>query len=237
MKKEDSLSCHFQRIWQSGLSIIFPNLCLHCEEQLQPGRLVCNGCAGFFELIDINTRCIHCFSECSVKKACSNCVKKKRWHGEIAAACDAVGAAKTLAVMLKDGKAPYVAKTAASLMAVQFSHLQWPLPDYVVPMPKRLWLKGANHSELLARHLASIFQLPMKKLLKTQTPTWRNLASDEEFQFYCKDEQWINGKTILVIDDVIDSGWTFQKSAQVLKDAGSAKVYGLAYLKTLSETK
>ncbi len=140
---------------KSGIHLIFPPLCLHCDERINHGeRLFCTACATFFELIDPGSRCIYCFAENEGRAPCTECVRKKRWGTKLAASLDYLGAVTSLVKGIKYGRMPYLAKTAGAFMAAQFFHLQWPTPDLIIPVPRRQWFQGENHAHLLAKNLA-----------------------------------------------------------------------------------
>jgi predicted amidophosphoribosyltransferase len=46
----------------------------------------------------------------------------------------------------------------------------------------------------------------------------------EAFDIYPHERERVEGKTFLVVDDVITTGSTIQSLARLLKDAGAAKV-------------
>jgi len=106
--------------------------------------------------------------------------------------------------------------------------------DALVPVPlhwRRRWQRGFNQSDLLARGLSRRIGLPLLKALRrfratgvqaglSNTGRRRNVAA----AFRCPDPRQVNGKRILLIDDVMTTGSTGAACALALKRAGAARV-------------
>jgi ComF family protein len=106
--------------------------------------------------------------------------------------------------------------------------------DAVVPVPlywRRKWARGFNQSELLARHLARSRKLPVIDALRRKKATAaqaglssagrrRNVAG----AFLARRGADVNGKRILLIDDVMTTGATASACAAALKRAGAKSV-------------
>lgn len=114
--------------------------------------------------------------------------------------------------------------------------LSWPV-QLVVPVPlspKRLRERGYNQAALLARPLALATGLsyrPRALSRVRETPTQVGLREKERLQnvmgAFGADPNQVNGKTVLVIDDVATTGATLNSCAQALLTAGAKNVYGL----------
>jgi ComF family protein len=109
--------------------------------------------------------------------------------------------------------------------------------DAVTPVPlhwRRQWQRGFNQSELLARVIARSCGIPVIHVLKRVRPTVaqaglsntgrrRNVAA----AFRPRRAPWaaaVEGKRVLLIDDVMTTGSTAASCALALKRAGAAKV-------------
>ena len=114
-----------------------------------------------------------------------------------------------------------------------------PIPgEVLVPVPlhkKRLRERGYNQSARLAQALGKLISLPVTAdCLIRQRPTppqvrtstveerWHNIAA----AFVCRDSR-LQGKRILLIDDVSTSGATLDACAAALKASGAISVWGL----------
>jgi len=107
--------------------------------------------------------------------------------------------------------------------------------EALVPMPlhpKRLRERGYNQSSLLAQELGKITGLPVvnnclirqrHESPKARTPTVDERRSNVADAFICLDHR-LQGKQVLLIDDVSTSGATFDACAIVLKATGATSV-------------
>lgn len=153
------------------IDLIFPPLCLHCQKIVEKkGAIFCDECSFFFEPLDVMNRCPWCFSESERKRPCKLCKEGKRWHFKMASTIEALGPCLTLIHNIQ--KRPYLAKTAASLMMLQFSELNWPLPDCIMIFPEKLKdviFYGKGASFYIAKEFAKLLNIPFKKKGRDQT--------------------------------------------------------------------
>lgn len=114
----------------------------------------------------------------------------------------------------------------------------------ILPMPmhpKRLRERGFNHAVLLAQALARLLRLPMaRNCLRRVRDTppqvslsgaarWRNVRN----AFAC--EQRLDGRTVLLVDDVMSTGASLDAVARVLKAQGAARVINLLAARALPD--
>jgi ComF family protein len=110
-----------------------------------------------------------------------------------------------------------------------------------VPLhPVRLRERGYNQSCILAKKLHKKIQtrnpelIPLLLERTRDTPSQTKLSKDARIEnlrgaFRVKDgAPPLNGRTVLLIDDVCTTGATFGACARALKDAGAKKVCALA---------
>jgi ComF family protein len=110
--------------------------------------------------------------------------------------------------------------------------------DAVVPVPlhwKRRWRRGFNQSELLARAMARRCGVPVLNVLTRKRATrsqagLTNAARRENVSgaFRAARPRSVDGKRILLIDDVMTTGATAAACAGALKRAGARSVTVLA---------
>ncbi len=109
--------------------------------------------------------------------------------------------------------------------------------DFLVPIPltlSKLGKRTYNQSLLLAENLSQKTKIPFLRhnLMKAQeTPPQAGLHRQERLKnvrgsFEYRGES-LNGKSILVIDDVMTTGSTLGEAARVLKKSGASNVLGL----------
>jgi ComF family protein len=113
--------------------------------------------------------------------------------------------------------------------------------DYIVPTPMhwtRRWQRGFNQAELLALEVGRSGAVPVADLLRRarRTPKQANLGGKERRKnvkgaFDVRPGRYagaLNGKRILLVDDVMTTGATVNACALTLKNAGAAYVAVLA---------
>jgi ComF family protein len=113
-----------------------------------------------------------------------------------------------------------------------------PVPgDYLVSVPlhpRRLRERGYNQSGLLAEKLSKLTALPVLQgqlhRLKDSLPQARTTTVEERKKnvqkaFACPHDD-LNGKSLILIDDVCTSGATLESCAAALKAAGAVSVWG-----------
>ena len=132
-----------------------------------------------------------------------------------------------------------LAKPLAFLIVSHFALLNNPIspPDAIIPIPlhkKRLKWRGYNHAEELTKQLGYAFSIPitLNALIKIKkTSPQVNLNREQRLQnmkgvFQTQHTEEIQGKTILLVDDVYTTGATMEECCRVLKKAGAKKVFG-----------
>ena len=106
--------------------------------------------------------------------------------------------------------------------------------DLIVPVPlhwRRRWRRGFNQAELLARGIAKHRQIPLLNALRRSKATADQAALTSAGRrrnvvgaFEPRRGIDIQGKRILLIDDVFTTGATASACARTLKRAGAASV-------------
>lgn len=107
--------------------------------------------------------------------------------------------------------------------------------DYIIPVPlhkKKERMRGYNQSEVIAKGMAEFLNgildkkiLIRKNFTETQTQKgrferWENVKN----VFECKQAKKIEGKHVLIVDDVMTTGATIEGCAYVLHEAANVKI-------------
>jgi ComF family protein len=119
-----------------------------------------------------------------------------------------------------------------------------PAIGLVIPVPlhpRRLRRRGFNQSAVLARHLGRLIQRPTALALVVRTrdtPSQTALDVDARMRnlvgaFAVRDPTRVEGRTLLVVDDVWTTGATARTVATTLRDAGAAAIDVLTIARVL----
>jgi len=222
------------------INFVYPCYCLHCHRSTNvTGQALCEECLALLELVDLQERCPSCFSSdyCVEDCYCLACAKRTPTLDGIASAFDYMGSAKSLIRCLKYSDMPHLSRGIAAYLAVQFSRLGWPWPDVLVPVPVSFfkWIeRGYNQSTLLAQHLGKIIGVPVVEALRRRSGDFSQAMLGQETReqlsgqsFFLKRKASLEGKRLMLIDDVITTGTTLVRCAELLLTAMPASVYGL----------
>ena len=105
--------------------------------------------------------------------------------------------------------------------------------------PSRIRERGFDHTMLLTKQIAKHTGLEYKALLGRKTNV-RQLGSTRterleqmEQEFYAKNLEMIEGRNILLIDDVVTTGASLSEAASVLKKAGAKSVRAVVFAQKL----
>ena len=99
--------------------------------------------------------------------------------------------------------------------------------------PLRRWKRGYDQSELLARRLACGMGVPWERLLKKvrHTKAQSGLSGESVRRanvlgaYALRPDAQVEGKRILLVDDVVTTGATLSECARMLRTAGAVQVF------------
>jgi ComF family protein len=125
-------------------------------------------------------------------------------------------------------------ETLAKHLVKLVKSLSWDV-DYIVPVPlgsKRFQERGYNQVMLLARPLAWELDIPIKRQALTRIRETRSqvgLSREQRItnvqNAFAAKKHDVNGKKILLVDDVVTTGATINACAKALTEAGAVKVF------------
>lgn len=231
----------FQKIIASFAALLYPPLCVHCSSSLSSSeKILCGECLALMELIDPEERCPFCFRDDFQMDPffCSNCSKKTAVFDRLAAAFDYLGPAATLIQRMKYGAQPYLSLGMGAFLAVQWIRLRWPKPDYLIPVPLssiHFFERGFNQSRLLCESMSQVLNVPVVDVLARKNGDYSQAALKQDQRLAYgewklslkKNRPGFKGKNLLIVDDVMTTGTTLYRCAEVLLDELPAALHGL----------
>jgi ComF family protein len=210
--------------FQDFVSLFFPELCPACGNNLMKSeKIICTGC-----IYDLPYTNFHTDPENKV-------VKQLRGRFPFLQAGAFLhftkgGKVQNLMHELKYNNNPETGFRLGELYGLALMDYNgWIRPDLIIPVPlhkKKLKKRGYNQSEHIAAGLSSALNIPFESSLlyrqndtETQTHKSRyNRYENMKEAFALKDSGHLTNKHILLIDDVITTGATFEACAFVLQD-------------------
>jgi ComF family protein len=229
-------------LFRSLIQFLYPAQCRHCKENLDPadGHYICKYCweeVRFIEAPFCQTCGYPLNPLASLPEkvfSCDNCPDdvKFRKARAIAYYDSVVGEAVRLLkyqdkTIMADPLADLMFNTMPRLLDVQDY-------DYIIPVPihkKKMRKRGYNQMELIGRRLSTKTGIPLelRSLVKSvNTPPQRGLDAEDRQKnikgsFEVPDRSKIEGKRILLIDDVMTTGATVSECAKVLLRDGKVR--------------
>ncbi len=196
------------------LDAFFPLRCSACDTLTGPGG------AAFCEICAVSLTPLHETATDSVE------------GGLRVMATDAYGAALADAIVrLKHAGRPEIARILAARIATR-----WPTSPVanavLVPVPlhsRDLRTRGYNQAGLLAGHLARAWGLPVRDVLRRirrtggqggRDPAGRRAAVEGAFALRRRATTCLDGRTVLLVDDVLTTGATAREAARTLRAGG-----------------
>jgi len=225
------------RITKPIVDFALPSRCPACGEIVDGDDRFCLGCWQTLDHLDQG--CMQCgdplIALADAESVCGACLSAPPAFDTMRAAVRYGDVARTIALRLKYGGRVGLARTIAAAMRRHITGLEDAL---FVPVPLhrgRLWRRGYNQAALIARALAgeNRERLNFETLIRTRaTPYLGAMSAKERAKIvrgvFAIDRQAgaaINGKRVILVDDVYTSGATTNACAKALKRGGAAEVH------------
>ena len=166
---------------------------------------------------------------------CSWCRKRTLGFDEAVAIGPYQGPIRELCLRMKRSRNAWLARPIADLLiASRGDRLRSLGASLVVPVPLHWWRqrsRGYNQAEALADQVASRLGLPVARALRRVVATPKLAFEGRKSRadllrgaFRPRRRALIQGRTILLIDDILTTGATCGAAARALKEAGAARV-------------
>ncbi|NOZ01351.1 MAG: ComF family protein [Deltaproteobacteria bacterium] len=166
---------------------------------------------------------------------CGSCSEVAPRFSRARAAFIYCGAAVRLVLRLKYGRCSDEAAPLGRIMAATASIEGLADADVLVPVPitmRRFVMRGYNQAAQLGKAAAALLDKPLatRTLVRIADPGPQKHCSRAERHFRVQGcfavskDSGIQGKKVLLVDDVITTGATASECARVLRAAGAARV-------------
>jgi ComF family protein len=240
-----------QKILEAFLDFLFPAECTFCKNFLGEERILnfCKNCWGRVELIK-DSVCCGCgrpfpsqnVSETAPDFTCENCRKGLYYFDKARAVGKYEGVLKeaihqfkyepTRAGRGKPGLGRHLAKFMIQYLP---SDLNLNTFDRIIPVPlhenRKRW-RGFNQSEILGKFLGQHYQIPLDthhlyRIKETQPQvelTGRERIKNVRGAFVVQRAEDLEGKKVVLVDDVFTTGSTVNESSRMLKKAGVREI-------------
>ncbi len=234
-----------KQIFRVVISALFPNTCIACGEVIPEGEQLCEYCAEMSKKVDFTKCCIICGMN---KKECV-CSKRVFHFSGATAPFYNDGFMKEAMYSFKFGKREYISKFFAEKMAITvktaYSEIDFDIITFVPTTFFKKLKRGFNQSEALAKQISEILKIKLYGNLiscKFGAEIQHDLNFEKRFKnvkgrYIANKKYKLNGKTVLLVDDIKTSGATLDECAKQLLLLGADRVYCVTGLMTAKNKK
>ncbi|MEI8121701.1 MAG: ComF family protein [bacterium] len=222
------------------LDLVWPRACEICGRPAgEAARYFCWDCLSTLPIIEL-PHCSRCGDpvEGAITRdyVCSFCVDREPHFDLARSAIRFKGGVRDVLHRFKYSHATYLNRDLATLLhacvRTHYSRKRFDAVTFVPLHPIKERSRTYNQARLLAGHLAKLMDVPLargclRRIRETGTQTHLNLrqrARNVEGAFVAHYPEWIEGRSFLLVDDVMTTGATVSEISRVLKDAGAADV-------------
>lgn len=213
-------------ILERVLSMVAPHECVGCGKE---DTLLCEVCR--IDIVGtIPSRCYRCHKLTRQFQVCDTC-RRKVVPRHVWIATEYSGLPKELIHRLKFERA----KSASGIIATILDNFLPLLPDdtivtFIPTTPSRIRVRGYDQSRQIAKRFAYLRGLVFEDLI-SRSATTRQVGSSRKTRFEqmanafeMKKQKVIQGRTVLLIDDVLTTGATIESASRLLADSGAKRV-------------
>lgn len=226
------------KVWKNIIDFIFPPFCAICNSTLKENeKVVCESCFQNIKFVE-PPFCKKC-GKPLLKVRCENCRSNKFVFKKARVLGVYDGTLREIIHLLKYNRKLSLAKRLGKMMNLVL-HTDNVLKgaDMIVPVPlhqSRLRERGYNQCDCLSDSLSGSSKIPVfKKVLVRRRATKSQIKLEPEQRlknvegaFVVKDKKKVEGKKVLLVDDVMTTGSTLNACSDALLRGGADEVYCL----------
>ncbi len=202
------------------LSILLPERCPYCGAVIKPNE----------------TACVYCLENLPNENLQKSILGIYRLTGAVYYE----GKYKNAILGIKSGEGLQFAYQLGALMCEKLrenvAETDFDVITFVPMHKDDLMKKGFNHSEVLAKAISEILDIPCEALLKKtkinspqhKLPAHKR-AKNVEGVYKAINKSLVKGRKILVVDDIITTGHTLSECARVLKEKEADNIHFLTF--------
>ena len=217
------------------LNILFPETCPVCQHPAEDHKTapICSDCWQTVSPYE-GPMCRRCGKPLvsDVSTTCGECLEDEPAFSYARSFGLYEGVLKKAISLLKF----YGIKRLSKPLSDIIFHIEMPRVDAVIPVPlheKRLRQREFNQSALLAKYLAESLGIAvllncLVKVRDTMPQVGLNSGhrrKNIKRAFDIKQRELIEGKNIMLVDDVVTTGATVRECSRILKKAGARNIY------------
>ncbi|MGQ9535507.1 MAG: ComF family protein [bacterium] len=217
------------------VNFFLPCFCIICEKEIDQG-LVCNDCLNLVVYLH-PPFCPHCGRPIDKKKTCGFCRHEKYLDYGRAFTLYIPPVDKMIHHLKYRGKTNLARFFGLGMAGIIKSDHHFKSIDSITPVPLFWWKKlrrTYNQAEILSKIIYQETSVPLIESLirikntKTQTKLDHKKRQENVHNaFALKKGVNIEGKKVLLIDDVMTTCATIKECARILKEGGAKNVYSL----------
>ena len=222
------------------LDLVYPRRCVGCGQEPGPSRgHLCWDCLSQVPFVG-PPFCARCGDpvegRVDASFVCYHCSRNEPWFDQARSAARYRGVVQTVLRSFKYGQGLWLrselVRVLAACLAVHYDAGGIDAVCAVPLYPARRRERGYNQSELLAVSLARRLRKPvvsacLARIRPTRTQTnltAKERASNVKGAFRTRRRHRLDGRRILLIDDVMTTGATVNECARVLNECGAGRV-------------